>query len=290
MSASTAFRTGRDRLVVLLDEAAELEHLVCCSYLFAAHSMRTEPLEGGCSHAQIDAIRRWRGVLFSLARQEMEHLAIVCNLLTSVGEVASFRRPAYPVPVQYFPVDLTFALRPFSLDVVADFILIELPDHQTDLERQLTSHLIASDLPEAGRFLFRLGDCRARTSRSLAGLYDEIASLVSTLAADDAAALFVGPPDAQVTSTTVFPVYPPVGESMRAYDVKVPGIVDEATALAGITQIRTEGEGGVSTELPSGGHFERLVAVYIELAAAVTASPTFSPARPVVVNPVDDER
>ena len=36
----------REELLFLLGEAAELEHAVCCSYLFAAFSLRTDPADG----------------------------------------------------------------------------------------------------------------------------------------------------------------------------------------------------------------------------------------------------
>lgn len=43
--------------------------------------------------------QRWSAVLMLVARQEMEHLALVCNLLNAVGADLNFRRPNFPQPV-----------------------------------------------------------------------------------------------------------------------------------------------------------------------------------------------
>ena len=37
---------SRQELLYLLSEAAELEHLLACSYLFAAYSLKTDDDEG----------------------------------------------------------------------------------------------------------------------------------------------------------------------------------------------------------------------------------------------------
>jgi hypothetical protein len=73
---------NRAQLIYLLTEAAELEHEILCCYLFAAFSMKSDTSEG-LSDEQLEAVRRWRGVIGEIVVQEMLHLATVCNLLTA---------------------------------------------------------------------------------------------------------------------------------------------------------------------------------------------------------------
>src|SRR4051795_7059621 len=73
----------REALIYMLCEAAELEHGIMCQYLFAAFSLKQGEDEG-LSAAEVDAARRWRGVVTHVATQEMLHLALVHNLLSAV--------------------------------------------------------------------------------------------------------------------------------------------------------------------------------------------------------------
>ena len=63
----------REELLFLLGEAAELEHAVCCSYLFAAFSIRSGSGDG-LAGGQLEAVTRWRRTLNKIALQEMVHL------------------------------------------------------------------------------------------------------------------------------------------------------------------------------------------------------------------------
>ena len=50
---------SREELIYLLSEAAEVEHGVMCSYLFAAFSMK-DGASDGLSDRQLDAVWRWK--------------------------------------------------------------------------------------------------------------------------------------------------------------------------------------------------------------------------------------
>ena len=67
---------SREELIYLLSEAAEVEHGVACSYLFAAFSMKSDVSEG-VNEEQLAAIERWRRVVLQVAGQEMAHLTLV---------------------------------------------------------------------------------------------------------------------------------------------------------------------------------------------------------------------
>src|SRR5688572_6699065 len=84
----------------LLSEACEVEHALACSYLFAAFSLKTQGLPW--EHQQ--RVRLWAAQVYFVASQEMLHLAQVWNLLTAVGGVPYYGRPAFPVDRDYFPI------------------------------------------------------------------------------------------------------------------------------------------------------------------------------------------
>jgi len=74
----------REHLWYLLAEAAQVEHLIMCQYLYASFSLKAGP-EDGLSMEQAAAVDRWRDVLTSIAIEEMLHLALVFNVMTAIG-------------------------------------------------------------------------------------------------------------------------------------------------------------------------------------------------------------
>ena len=75
---------NREHLWWMLVEAAELEHMIMCQYLFAEFSLKSGP-EEGLTDEQAEAVGRWRKTISGIAVEEMLHLALVYNLLTSIG-------------------------------------------------------------------------------------------------------------------------------------------------------------------------------------------------------------
>jgi hypothetical protein len=217
----------------------------------------------------------------------MEHLAIAGNFLTAIGEVATFERPPFPTPVGDFPLHLRLSLRPLTLESLADLVVLEFPDHHSAREEAFLRYLTEPSALDVDRsFAKRLDDCRRLERHSLIALYDEVLELTEALGARDAKALFVGPPDAQVTSSTVLPIFPAAPAGARIYNVMLDPVDGLVSARAAIEQIRHEGEGSRSPEFPEGGHFLQLLALYEELSRATRSDPAFSPSRPVVADPV----
>ena len=62
----------REELIFMLSEAATLEHMVMCEYLFATFSLKREVSEGVTAE-QLAAIKRWERTVSLVARQEMLH-------------------------------------------------------------------------------------------------------------------------------------------------------------------------------------------------------------------------
>src|SRR5213595_1448908 len=85
----------REELIFMLSEAAELEHMIMCQYLYAAFSLKRDVSEG-ITAEQLEAIKRWERVVSHVATQEMLHLALVSNLLTAIGSNPFLRHPNFP--------------------------------------------------------------------------------------------------------------------------------------------------------------------------------------------------
>jgi hypothetical protein len=123
----------REDLVSALDEAAELEHGLMCQYLFAAFSMKkagepASPYAAPLTPAQYEITRRWQATILKVARQEMEHLALVNNLRIGIGAPPYFWRPNFPVQYGYDPFELPFMLERFDDRSLDRFIHFERPE------------------------------------------------------------------------------------------------------------------------------------------------------------------
>jgi hypothetical protein len=68
----------REHLLHVLAEAAELEHNLLCSYLFAAFSLK-QGLDEDLTPHELTAVERWRGAILQVCVEEMLHLAQVAN-------------------------------------------------------------------------------------------------------------------------------------------------------------------------------------------------------------------
>ena len=90
----------REELIYLLTEAAEFEHTVMCTYLYAQWSLKRDESEGITSEEK-EAIDRWRTSMRSVALEEMLHLSLVNNLLAAIGATPHLSRPDFPVKQGY---------------------------------------------------------------------------------------------------------------------------------------------------------------------------------------------
>jgi hypothetical protein len=257
----------RIRLAELLSEAAELEHGLMCQYLYAAFSLKRQP-EEGVSWAQLELMRRWEASIMLVARQEMEHLGLVNNMLTAIGEAPCFERPNFPLGPRHYPIDIPFKLERLTAGALSRFIEFEMP-RRPDRGSQAR---LAATVPtvEPGRF------------QTIGQLYEEVLALFGQL---DSPELWIGPPGAQFITTEVIPV-PIRGVSLAGkaiYDVNLIAVKDLPSAEQAIAQILEEGE-GIPTPTPT-CHFARFLAIAEELAAAQREDPGFDPARPVIEDP-----
>lgn len=258
--------SDREELIFLLSEASELEHCLCCCYLFAAFSLKRD-LEEGLTPTEHEAVTRWERVISGVAVQEMLHLALASNLLTALGASPHFRRPNFPQQSKYYPPSLQMSLRPFDERTLDHFIFIERPE--------------GMDLPDAPGFE-ALESLPAPSPSaeiepielpfsSVGELYRDIEDGFKALTARyGEERVFIGPPRAQATSA-YFPI---------------PGLMpvtDLSSALKVIQLIVEQGE-GLRGDIEN-SHYARFLAIRGELDRLRAGRPDFEPARPVMENP-----
>lgn len=256
---------SREQLVHLLTEAAEIEHNLMCSYLYAAFSLRTEAGEGLDEH-QARSVAGWRNAILSVAIEEMGHLALVNNLLVAVGGSAHFGRPNLPVPAGYHPASFVIRLTPFDEATLDHFIFLERPEDAAISDG-------ADFVPEAE--LERLAPARHLTPSSsdyetIGEFYAEIRRHVTALDGRFGPALF----DRNA---------PQLGPDL----VSLPGlarVTDVVSALAALDTIIEQGEGAPGEREDS--HFARFTAIRREWALLRKADPAFRPAHPCAHDPV----
>lgn len=254
MTAETIIRT-RTELLELLAEAAELEHGIACSYLYAAFSLKREIAEGGMTWPEQQKVRRWAAQIYFVASQEMLHLALVWNLTTAIGGTPYSSRPNFPQSRKYYPIKAPIALEPFGLRSLRRFILYEHPQEPTArVDLSSLAHLEGDDGEDID-------------FNSIGALYALIESGFRSINEKD---LFIGSPGQQMTSDLVhFPDLVPV--------------FCQASAIKAIHEIVHQGEGAAQDREDS--HFGAFVSILQEFQDMRAQDSGFSPARPAMRNP-----
>jgi hypothetical protein len=262
----------RNRLAELLAAAAQVEHDVLCQYLFAAATIKQHHGEGGVSYAQLEQMRGWKSTIMEVARQEMEHLGIVTNLLTAIGEAPRFDRPEFPAAASILPIDGPSRLVRFSDRATLRFVCFEMPPDPPPNDLAYLRRRIPGFSPARYDAIYKL--------------YAEVKTLLGEIEPDD---LIIGPPSAQFVSggnaVAARGVTLPGNAAgpVSMYDVSLPAITDAKSALDAVDQIIEEGEGGDASTPTS--HFARFLAIDEQLVKMLAADPAFEPARQVVADP-----
>ena len=259
----------REELIYLLTQAAELEHLLVCQYLYTAFSAKRSEKEN-LTPQQMNAVDEWGQLLLLIARQEMEHLGLVNNILTSIGSMPHFERPNFPNTGNYYPFPLV--LQKLDLETIKRFVCVEKPEN-----------VVSTLCPEHQE--------GQTTSDVLSNIsYDSIAELYAILKegfekfplSDEE--LFIGPPSAQVGGAELDLNFGRIGAEGGVYDVTLFPVYDRASALEAIKLITEQGE-GTPTLSSEPSHYKRFLEIYEELKKLQEEDPAFEPARNVVMNP-----
>lgn len=251
----------------VLAEAAELEHGVMCSYLYAAFGLRSDPSDG-LPPDQTNAVKRWREAIDAIAVEEMSHLALVSNLMVALGAHPHFGRQNMPVPPGYHPADIRLALAPFDRQTLDHFIFLERPEGSSVVDGAsfATGPHYARETA-AGRFFPAGSDYE-----TIGGLYRDLAAALTKLAGKfGERLLFRGDPALQVGPETV---------SLPGL-ITIGSLVEAAQAVDNIVR---QGEGAPGHDEQS--HYGRLVAIRDEYDVILAKDPAFAPSRPVARDPV----
>jgi Ferritin-like len=268
-SAHELIVEGREELLYLLGEAAELEHSVCCTYLYAAFTLRAEP-GAGLTAAQLPTVAGWKQAINQIALQEMIHLALVNNLLAALGGAPRLGRHNLPQRSPYAP-EIQLTLAPFSEPTLQRFLHIERPEGidistmagQLEVTLPPPPALTGPLVLPAPQAFSSIGQLYHGIERGLHGLVDRYGE----------GQVFVGSPNAQAS-----PRYFRVPERMPEL-VPVTGLTSADQAIETIVE---EGEGARGSW--QGAHFGRFLTM-LEDYRALAADPSFAPARPAVANP-----
>ncbi|HVM78241.1 MAG TPA: ferritin-like domain-containing protein [Stellaceae bacterium] len=257
----------REELYYLLSEAAEFEHSVMCTYLYAMWSLKRETAEGVTAE-ELAAIERWRRSLRQVALEEMLHLSLVNNILAATGASPHLWRPHFPVRPGWFPAEVVMRLSPFAEATIEHFMYIERPEEIRMIDGAGFDH--PAHHPRAAR-----PDLLSPTPQDYSSqgqLYHSVlrglARLVEEIGEEN---VFVGHGEAQVG----------VSEFGLPGIFRVDGL---ASARRAVEEIVLQGEGAPAHR--EGSHYQRFAAIREELARLKRARPGFAPARPVVENPI----
>lgn len=258
---------SREQLLHALYEAAELEHNLMCTYLYAAFSLRQGTAEG-LSAVQAAATAEWRRTLTDVAIEEMAHLAAIWNLTAALGGTPRFGRTNFPLDPGYLPARVVVKLAPFEAATLQHFVFLERP--------------VGSSEPEGEGFVPERLFVRQSVEQRLTPMgldYDTVGDFYSTLgrslrafvAAHGEAAAFCGDRRLQLT----------------AGDIGLRGLGAVAclrTALESLDAIVHQGEGAPSDI--AGSHYARFIGIREAMQRLRTDDPSFVPAHPAATHPV----
>jgi CDGSH-type Zn-finger protein/uncharacterized Fe-S cluster protein YjdI len=258
---------SREALVHQLYEAAELEHNLMCTYLYAAFSLRSGTDEG-LSAAEADATARWRRAILKVAIEEMGHLTAVWNITAALGGSPRFGRMNFPLDTGGLPASVVVRLAPFSDEVLQHFIFLERPTGSAEPDGSGFT----------AEFQFIRGDARPRVTPMPID-YDTVGAFYETLAKN--VREFV----ARVGEKEAFCGDRNLQLSRKEIDFQgCDPVICSITAIKAFEAIVSQGE-GASTENPD-SHYCRFIAIRDELRALRAKNPGFEPAFPAAVNPV----
>lgn len=295
----------RDQLVHALMDAGDVEHQLMVQYLYAGFSLRRDPLPGKCTPAQYEHVRRWSSTLFMVARQEMEHLSFVNEMLTAIGAPPHFCREnmgAEGLQSPYFsaetlarearpgdpqPISLPYSFDRFQVRTLTRFVCGESPPY-ADLPKGVDPYWCFTCEDRQGRNELLFAEEPEQEPRLLPARLHAEETNDMAIAAGNVQELYEGIAEAFRTLDGIFVADPAEVEIPVEYNVFVFPVTDRASAIAAVDLILKQGEGlGDPWNLDS--HFRRFMEILDELLALQTADRSFEPAYKLMKNPTGHE-
>ena len=254
----------REQLWSLLVEAAQIEHMIMCQYLYACWSLRTDPDEGLAAE-QAEAVARWQETLTGIAIEEMLHLALVMNVMTAIGAAPSLSRPNFPRHSEFLPPGVQFALLPFGGDSLTHFLYLERPEGMERVDAEGFVPTAPPDDPVAADEIMPRRQEFTTVGHLYRGIMDGLTGLAARLGER---ALFPGPRRAQATP-----------ELFGGWTQLI-AVTDLNSACAAIEEIIEQGEGARGDW--QSAHYGRFLGIWEEYHRLREEDPDFEPARPVI--------
>lgn len=257
---------SREHLIHRLYEAAELEHDLMCTYLYAAFSLKDAD-DGLCAE-QAAATARWRHTILDVAVEEMGHLCAVWNITAALGAAPRFGRGNFPIDPGYLPAGVVVKLAPFNEAVLQHFIYLERPKGSAEADGKGFEPPVRYQRGAPSPRLTPMGIDYDTVGDFYASLGDDVRRFVARVGEK---AAFCGDPALQLSPDEI-----DLGGAKPVICAK--------TALAAFEAIVRQGEGAQADSEDS--HYRKFLAVRQEFAALRKADREFQPAFPSAVNPV----
>jgi hypothetical protein len=257
------FIENREELIFVLSEAATLEHMIMCQYLFAAFSLK-RGTEEGLTVSQFEAVNRWDRTVSGVAAQEMLHLSLVNNLLSAIGGAPYLKHPNFPQRAKYFPSGVQMMLMPFGDKALRHFLYLERPEGVVlkdapgfDVHNAAVPATFGDEIvPEEQSF--------STVGHLYRGIEEGFRHLTKRYGEKQ---LFAGPSSAQATSEHF--------GWKELVEVK-----DLQSAEKAIETIVEEGEGARGHW--ENAHYGKFYRAFTDFHEAKSKDPSFEPSRPVV--------
>ena len=263
MTESRIVVAHREHLWWLLAEAAQLEHMIMCQYLFAEFSLKNGTSDG-LNGEEAEAVTRWCKTLRGIAVEEMLHLALVANLMTAIGAAPTFGRPNFPQRSGYFPSGVQMDLLPFGQQALRHFLFLERPEGMELQDAEGFVPVAPSREPVQADEALPRGQEFATIGHLYRGIADGLRYLTDRVGER---AVFVGLPRAQATPELL-------------YWPQLIAVTDLASALAAVEEIIEQGEGARGDWRTA--HYGKFLSIWQEYGGLRQRNPSFEPARPVL--------
>ncbi len=254
----------REDLIDTLHLAAELEHNLMCQYLFAAYTLKRSTGEG-LDEVQLEKTRGWGALMTLVARQEMEHMGLVLNLLSAIGGTPYFQRPNFPQRKErYGKLGIKSELTRFDKETIRRFQDFEAPHPlpgpdfcaasggipREEIRAQLLAPQVFTHAAPAEALAGAGTDAGAQALpseipfTSVQDLYQSLAAGFVTVAEKIGEKnLFNGNVDAEIWGGPNTPYGAGSMDDLSQYGLDLIQVVDLRTAIEAIVEIIEQGEG-----------------------------------------------
>jgi hypothetical protein len=282
--------TTREDLINTLHLAAELEHNLMCQYLFAAYTMKRSTSEG-LDEVQLEKTRGWGALMTLVARQEMEHMGLVLNLLSAIGGTPYFQRPNFPQRTErYGKLGIKSELTRFDQETIKRFQGFEAPHPEPgpefcstrgvareEIRAQLLAPQVFTQPPAAAKAM----PPSEIEFTSIQDLYVSLAAgFVTVVERSGEKNLFIGDVNAEIWGGPTTPYGEGSMDDLSQYGLDLIQVVDLQSAIEAIVEIVEQGEGILAPpEYIEHTHYCIFTNMLNEMGG-------FEAARPVVRNPL----